>query len=209
MRPTAEQHAAFFSGEGLPGVGFRHGEAVAIAGQADVGVIVSVERLGDDPEYLVESGDGQDRLVRQSALSRLSALERTVALSKSMAGTNSDGGCTLMSEASTDDKPEWDNLKGQSYLGKYILVGVTYLDAAGKEKGLQQMHGRIVKADPVEGIEISLGGAYEGQMWTMPPDQRAIVPAEPGTYRLHSTGEEVVDPDLTSTWTVQDPAEGA
>jgi hypothetical protein len=34
---------------------------------------------------------------------------------------------------------------------------------------------------------------------------RAFQPAPPGEYRLKSTGEIVVDPDLLSTWTIRRP----
>ena len=39
----------------------------------------------------------------------------------------------------------------------------------------------------------------------MPPMLSAIRPAEPGTYQLQMSGEEVEDPDLLASWTMQAP----
>ena len=99
----------------------------------------------------------------------------------------------------------WDKELGESYIGKYILVGITYLDHEGNEKQRQQMHGIVVSASEEQGITIQLKGVYEGISWTMPPEQRAIHEASPGIYTLDETDEEIDNPDLLSTWTVQDP----
>ena len=90
---------------------------------------------------------------------------------------------------------------------KYILVGVTYLDAQGKLDYRQQLHGIIEEVSLERGIVISLRGAYEGDTWAMPPMLSAIRPAEPGTYQLQMSGEEVEDPDLLASWTMQAPPE--
>ena len=74
MRPTSHQHAAFVSGEALPGVAYKHNAAVRVtAGDCvgELGAIVSVEELGSDPIYLVELGSGKDVRVRQSCLDQL------------------------------------------------------------------------------------------------------------------------------------------
>lgn len=100
--------------------------------------------------------------------------------------------------------PPFDNELAASYVGKYILVGLTYQDHEGHELRTEQIHGVIASAD-CNGIEISLRGVREGQNWSMPPDLRGIFPANPGSYRLHSTNETVQDPDLVSTWTITEP----
>ncbi len=92
------------------------------------------------------------------------------------------------------------------YVGKYILVGVTYLDHFGKEVERLQMHGVVESAD-TKGICISLSGKRQGESWVMPPTLDAISWASPGIYTLHSTGEEVENPDLLSTWTVTKPSQ--
>lgn len=94
---------------------------------------------------------------------------------------------------------------GLAYIGKYILVGITYLDHKGNEKVRQQMHGIVESASETDGIKINLKGVYDGKIWTMPPDQRAISEASPGTYTLHMTKEKIENPDLLAMWTMQGP----
>jgi hypothetical protein len=100
--------------------------------------------------------------------------------------------------------PPFDQRIADGYLGKYILVGLTYLDHEGKETRRMQLHGVVEKAAP-DGITISLRGTHDGESWNMPPDLRAISEARPGTYTLHSTSERVENPELLATWTIQEP----
>jgi hypothetical protein len=107
----------------------------------------------------------------------------------------------------TDDSgnpPPFDRQIADSYLGKYILVGITYLDHEGNETRRMQLHGVVEKAGP-DGITVTLRGVHEGESWTMPPDPRAISAADTGSYTLHSTGESIENPDLLATWTIQEP----
>ncbi len=101
--------------------------------------------------------------------------------------------------------PRWDKKVGESYIGKYILVGITYLDHKGSEIKRRQMHGIIESSDKNKGIKIALKGVYEGKSWNMPPDQRSIKKAKPGIYALKMSGEKIKNPDLLSTWTVTEP----
>ncbi len=71
MKPTHDQHNDFFAHQPLPGVAFRHNDAVEIVfGElvGNSGSIVSVEQLGLDPAYLVELGSGKDVVICQSHL---------------------------------------------------------------------------------------------------------------------------------------------
>jgi hypothetical protein len=99
---------------------------------------------------------------------------------------------------------EFDDDAAAIYLGKYILIGVTYLDAAGQVEQSVQMHG-IVENASQQGITVSLKGQRAGQSWTMPADASAITPAQPGRYQLPETGEEIENPDFVCTWMVQKP----
>jgi len=99
---------------------------------------------------------------------------------------------------------EFADEAGSVYLGKYILVGVTYLDAAGQVQDSVQMHGIVERASK-DGITIALKGERAGQSWTMPADPSAISPAQPGRYQLPETGEEIENPDFICTWMVQKP----
>jgi hypothetical protein len=103
---------------------------------------------------------------------------------------------------SRDREPLFDDELAESYRGKYILVGVTYLDASGNVSSQHQFHGIIESASALHGIRIALRGIREGEVWTMPASADNLRPAPPGTYRLRSTGEKVDDPDLLATWEV-------
>ncbi|MSP94736.1 MAG: hypothetical protein EXR00_05650 [Alphaproteobacteria bacterium] len=116
---------------------------------------------------------------------------------------------------SADDKPyDWaggaappekfDIGKAAGFLGKSILIGVTYLDAAGEESRQLSMHGVIESATP-EGIKVSLRGTRQGQSWNMPPNLDTISPMAPGTYKLRDTEEVVENPDLVVLWTIAKP----
>lgn len=102
-----------------------------------------------------------------------------------------------------DDRPHWDEDDARKLLRRQIIVGVTVLSADDELIEQKQLHGEIVIVDERRGIAIRQepGGA----LYWLPPHLSAIQPAPPGTYRLRSTGEEVVDPDLLTTWTVRRP----
>ena len=91
----------------------------------------------------------------------------------------------------------------KTLIGKSILVGIAYMDETGVEIDRIQFHGIIVRARKNEGIVIEK--AKPNGEFTLPPDLRAISIANPGEYRLRSTGEVVVNPDLLTTWTVTKP----
>lgn len=102
-----------------------------------------------------------------------------------------------------EDNPlevDWPEL-----VGKRLLVGITRKDKRGNVLGQDQLHGVIEIADPARGITLELQGADAGRKYTLPPDLRAFRHARPGEYRLRSTGEVVVDPDLLATWVVVQP----
>jgi len=107
---------------------------------------------------------------------------------------------------SAEGPPPWDQEQGDSFLGQYILVGITYLASDGKTVTSQaQYHGRVTKADK-DGVAIALEGTRRGETATLPPDLRAFRAARPGEYRLRSTGEVIKDPDLLTTWTITEPS---
>ncbi len=113
----------------------------------------------------------------------------------------------MIEEITTEyPKPEWDEEVGKSYIGKYILVGITYRDSDGNDISKQQIHGVIETASEEDGVVIKLKGKCEGETWFMPPDQRSISEANPGTYTLRESGEEIENPDLLSTW-IEGPTE--
>jgi len=90
-----------------------------------------------------------------------------------------------------------------SLLGKYVLIGITRISAEGGLLEEGECHGRIALVDPDLGIRVVLS---DGEVLTLPPDPDSFRDAKPGIYRLRSTGEEIVDPDLTTVWTIREPA---
>ena len=112
-----------------------------------------------------------------------------------------------MTGVSEDGRPPYDQDRADSYIGKYVLVGISYEDASGnaRPEKQRQLHGRITVADPRKGFCIELEGANAGGTYWLPPDLRAFQDAPPGQYRLRSTGEVVEDPDVTASWTVVEP----
>ena len=85
------------------------------------------------------------------------------------------------------------------YLGKYVLVGITYLDIDGNLVEKREFHGDIVRINEREGLVIKLRNS--DQEYKLPPALHTLEPASKGEYCLHSTGEIVVDPDFTTVWT--------
>lgn len=81
-------------------------------------------------------------------------------------------------------------------IGKILLVGITYADKDGNVKERKQFWGTVTAADKKK----ILIEQKNGEIFSLPPDLSAIKPAPEGEYRLHSTGEVVVNPDFLSTW---------
>jgi hypothetical protein len=51
-------------------------------------------------------------------------------------------------------EPRWDDERARSLVGKYALVGLTFLDAEGNLLSQAQRHGRVVEVDEERGISI-------------------------------------------------------
>lgn len=101
-------------------------------------------------------------------------------------------------EAHAKAKVELNEEKVASLIGKHLLVGVTFLDSDGELIEQRQVHGRIRCIDPTKGMVIAIPDSDETLV--LPPDLTSVRAAPPGEYRLRSTGEVVVDPDLPCTW---------
>jgi hypothetical protein len=100
------------------------------------------------------------------------------------------------------DMSDFDWKRARSLIGKHVIIGLTYYDHNETLLEQVQLHGDIVRFDE-EGAVINLSGT--GEEFTLPPDPSAFVEAAPGEYRLRSTGERVVNPDLTTSWTIEKP----
>lgn len=94
-----------------------------------------------------------------------------------------------------------ESLDVSTTIGKYIIVGLTYVNHQGEVTHQAQFHGRVER---IEGHCLIIKQP-SGEEFSMPADVRAIKPAAPGLYRFRSTGECVEDPDFMMTWTVHQP----
>lgn len=102
------------------------------------------------------------------------------------------------------DAGPWDEAQAERLVGATVLIGLTWLRDDGTSEQ-EQMFGVVTIADARQGIAIALGGNRAGEAYWLPPDTQHFDAAPPGEYRLRSTGEIVVDPDFTSTWSIGPP----
>ncbi len=91
----------------------------------------------------------------------------------------------------------------EAYIGKQLLIGITYLAHDDTFLEQKQFHGRIVRINESEGIVIEL--ADSDKEFKLPPMLDSLREAPEGEYRLRETGEVVVNPDLLTTWTLHKP----
>jgi hypothetical protein len=90
----------------------------------------------------------------------------------------------------------------EELIGKHILIGITRIDHLGNEIDQIQCHGYFESIDDV--IHIRLKDTNED--FTLPPDLSVFQKAQPGEYRLRSTGEVVINPDYLCIWSVHAPS---
>ena len=98
---------------------------------------------------------------------------------------------------------DWDHMLASRIEGATVLVGLTHVTAEGERR--EQFFGTAMAVLPGDGVVLRLEGSRAGELYTLPPDLDAFEAAGPGTYRLKATGEDVVDPDYTASWTISAP----
>ena len=91
-----------------------------------------------------------------------------------------------------------EELTFQDLLDKTILVGISYRNKSGEIVEREQYRGTVIESSEKQ----ILIKRENGKISSLPPDLRSTKRAPEGEYRLHSTGEIVVDPDFTSVWIV-------
>jgi hypothetical protein len=99
-----------------------------------------------------------------------------------------------------NDRPVWDAGFALNLIGCEVLVGITYSEASSEWQ--EQFFGVVEIADPERGIAVRLTPENGSELRWLPPETQNFYKAKPGHYRLRSTGEVVVDPDFTASWTV-------
>jgi hypothetical protein len=105
-------------------------------------------------------------------------------------------------DISSRDQAAEDSARTAHLIGKYLLIGLTYVDSVNELIRREQKHGEIVRVNRREGIVIRMDN---GEEYALPPEMAALQPATPGAYRLKSNGDEIHDPDYISTWTITPP----
>jgi hypothetical protein len=98
-----------------------------------------------------------------------------------------------------DGRRRLNEARAQFALGKRVLLGVTVILPTGAVVEQRQLVGELMTVDASDGLELILD---DGSSYWLPPDVSALEEAPPGEYRLRSSGEVIVDPDYTCTWTV-------
>src|SRR3954467_12514765 len=99
--------------------------------------------------------------------------------------------------------PHLDESKAGEYVGRKVLLCVSYLDHMGLQTGQMQWFGVITEVSNAKGIVIGLQN--DTNYCALPPDLSSLRPAKPGEYRLRATGEVITDPDFIATWVCQEP----
>lgn len=86
-----------------------------------------------------------------------------------------------------------ESRKAQEHVGKRLLFGITYVDQENNMLEQKQGCGEIIEITS-ELLKIKLNST--GEIFTLPPFANELEIALPGEYKLRSTGEVVVNPDL-------------
>jgi hypothetical protein len=87
----------------------------------------------------------------------------------------------------------------KNYIGKRLLVGISYYDSKDKLTEQIQFHGIITG---VNKKVITIKRADTKEDFTLP---YKVQPAPKGEYRFKSTGEIVINPDFLVKWEVRNP----
>ncbi len=86
----------------------------------------------------------------------------------------------------------------EKYIGKTILVGITYHSKDSDILERKQIYGTVIRINRKEGFVIKINNSDEE--FKLPPTTEGIMEAKKGEYTLHSTGEVVTDPDFMWVW---------
>lgn len=87
-------------------------------------------------------------------------------------------------------------------VGKTLLIGLTFYSAEDEIIERRQLWGTVTEANKFH-IQVKQNN---GEIFSLPSDLSAIEKAPLGEYRLHSTGEVVVNPDFLTTWSITEPS---
>jgi hypothetical protein len=94
----------------------------------------------------------------------------------------------------------------EKYLGKHLLVGLTYLNKDESLKERIQLHGIITR---ISENTIVFKRKDDGQDFSIPFDEENLEAGQPeAVYELKSTGEAIESVGFIGSWTIYPPEEG-
>jgi hypothetical protein len=103
---------------------------------------------------------------------------------------------------------EWDQSVAEALVGRTVVIGFTVFTSDEQFLRQEQFIGTVTHVDRSKGIAVWLRGTDPPEYKILPPAPYCFVPAQPGTYRMRSTGESIENPDLLSdSWRVNEPPE--
>ena len=88
----------------------------------------------------------------------------------------------------------------ETIIGKSLLAGLSYYNAAGDLTRQEEVFGHIIEASPETGIVVT---KKDGAVFRFPPAIGWLHHAQPGKYTLKSTGDIVENPDFTVTFDIK------
>ncbi|WP_406698748.1 hypothetical protein V5E97_07665 [Singulisphaera sp. Ch08] len=92
---------------------------------------------------------------------------------------------------------------GDQYIGRTLLLGITYLTQSGQLQRQEQVVGTIMVVDFNEGIVVSCDP--DGRQLVLPGDPSWLEKAPQAEYRLRSTGQVVTNPDYIAKLAKRSP----
>jgi len=100
-----------------------------------------------------------------------------------------------------DNQQSIDTNRAKDFIGKLVLIGLTYIDRKGLVTGQKELYGKITAISQYK-ITVKLQGIHKDEIFNLPPDPLVLKKAQAGEYKLHTTGEVVTDPDLLVTYEI-------
>ena len=87
-----------------------------------------------------------------------------------------------------------------SYIGKTVLIGLTFFDSDGQKTGDDVGHGKIIRINKKEGIVVET--EPERNEYKLPPDLKNLQKAPPGEFKESTTNIKITDPEFITFWEI-------
>ncbi len=128
----------------------------------------------------------------------------TPSVEKATPDNKTDERTDVKNDPNPTQTKDQEEIKGaKAYIGKHLLVGLSYRDSDGEVTKHVQIHGIITRIT-TDGIFFDRADG-KGE-FALPPDLESLKPTIPGAeYRLKSTGEVVRNVDYIGNWTIDAP----